>query len=249
MNVSAVMEKVDMMNAQYFAIKKRRRTCINEIKRHEETVEGLKESIDALDKTKLLIADAAKKARVATKEYIEKAVTDALQFVTQSTAYEFVMQENSHGGTPTYDIFIKTTVDGNESLQNPEDSNGGGYIDTISVAIKSIFLQACNDPDISHSVLYLDEPGKMISEQMSVKFAEFIKLLNKKYGLQVVMITHNKSLANIADRSFLVEKGNTGSKVSNINTLDNIAGIVKADVLKIMEGEQDGTEQNNDQAE
>lgn len=248
--IQSIQQKVEVMNQHSYALTKRRKTLINEFAQYESIVQQKEEQIDNLEKALIIVADAAKKARVMAKDYIEESVTNALRFITQSNDYEFVMQENDRGGIPTYDIFIKTMVDGNESLQNPEDSNGGGFVDIISVAIKNVFLQMCSDPRITHKVMYMDEPGKMISDQMSVKFAEFIKLLSDKYGLQVIMITHNKNIANIADKSFIVEKDSNGSKVSRFDILgDDMMNMVKTDVLKFMEGEQDGAEQDNDQEE
>ena len=242
-------QKVRDIEARQVALERRRKTLIKDIQKEEQIISDNDKEIKIIENAKILMGDAVKKARLTAKEYIEKAATDALKFVTQSDEYEVVIQENTRGNIPTYDIFIKTTVNGVESLQTPEDSNGGGFVDIVSVAIKSAFMQAYSDPKISHNVLYLDEPGKMVSDQMSMKFAEFIKILNKKYGLQIVMITHNNNIANMADKSFIVKKGNNGSEIVHLNDLGNVADVIKADVLKIMEDGENGLEQNNDQTE
>ena len=53
----------------------------------------------------------------------------------------------------------------------------------------------------------------------------------------------------MADKSFIVKKGNNGSEIVHLNDLGNVADVIKADVLKIMEDGENGLEQNNDQTE
>ena len=61
-----------------------------------------------------------------------------------------------------------------------------------------------------NATLFYDEPGKMISEQMSVKFAEYIKFLGSYYNRQTIMVTHNDNLSSVADKTFLVRKDANG---------------------------------------
>ena len=76
----------------------------------------------------------------------------------------------------------------------------------------------------------------MISEKMSVKFAEYIKFLGSHYDRQTIMVTHNDSLANTGDLTYYVSKNNLG--VSSV--LDNslISGIDIDDVFNEIELEK-----------
>ncbi len=67
-----------------------------------------------------------------------------------------------------------------------------------------------------NSTIILDEPGKMIDEDRSIKFAEYIKELGTIYGKQTIMITHNKNLSDIADETFNVSKDD--ANISRIST-------------------------------
>ena len=53
----------------------------------------------------------------------------------------------------------------------------------------------------------------MVSEQMSVKFAEYIKFLGKQFGLQIIMVTHNENISSIANDTFVVSKNRNGISV------------------------------------
>lgn len=174
---------------------------------------------DILELTKAIeiLKQISTNRRATAKVHFEKIVTGALQFITQSTDYEFVIQEMVNRNKPSYEFLIKTKVNGIDSLQKPEESNGGGFIDIISQALKYAYLELFKDPKIMNYTVLYDEPGKMISEQMSTKFAEYIKFLGSNYNRQIIMITHNDNLMNVADKTFQVTKDIDGySKVKEL---------------------------------
>ena len=178
--------------------------------------EKLERKVLDYENLNIIFSEVSKELRDKAKNSFQKIVTEALQFVTQDNDYAFVIQENIIRGKPAYEFFIKKTVNGEESLQRPEFSNGGGFVDIISVTGKIAYLQIFNNPKIMNACYQLDEPGKMISEQMSVKFAEYIKFLGKQFGLQVIMITHNENLANIADNALTVIDGKVYSYTKDV---------------------------------
>lgn len=163
-----------------------------------------------LEKVIIILTQAATTSRDNARAHFEKIITDALQFVSQSKDYEFVIKELTGRAKASYEFYIKSTVNGVECIQKPEDANGGGFVDIISVAAKYAYLEIFNDPKIMSGTLLYDEPGKMISEQMSIKFAEYIKFLGNHYGRQTIMVTHNDNLSNVADKTFVVRKNHNG---------------------------------------
>lgn len=174
-----------------------------------------------LDKITVILTQAAKASRDNARAHFEKIITDALQFVSQNKDYEFVIMECVGRAKASYEFFIKSTVNGIECIQKPEDANGGGFVDIISVAAKYAYLEIFNDPKIMSGTLLYDEPGKMISEQMSIKFAEYIKFLGNHYGRQTIMITHNENLSNVADKTFVVRKDRNG--ISTVTEQSTVA--------------------------
>lgn len=184
------------------------------IKKEISNIQAKALSLDSmnqvLDKVIVVLTQAATTSRDNARAHFEKIITDALQFVSQSKDYEFVIQELTGRAKASYEFYIKSTVNGVECIQKPEDANGGGFVDIISVAAKYAYLEIFNDPKIMSGTLLYDEPGKMISEQMSVKFAEYIKFLGNHYGRQTIMVTHNDNLSNVADKTFIVRKDRNG---------------------------------------
>lgn len=176
----------------------------------------------SLEKVIAILTQAATTSRDNARTHFEKIITDALQFVSQSKDYEFIIKELPNRAKASYEFYIKSTVNGVECIQKPEDANGGGFVDIISVAAKYAYLEIFNDPKIMSSTLLFDEPGKMISEQMSVKFAEYIKFLGNHYGRQTIMVTHNDNLSNVADKTFVVRKDRNGISTATEQTAINI---------------------------
>ena len=172
-----------------------------EINDYDFKINQLTNENDILNKVILVLTESSNLARNKAK-----IITEALQYVTQSTDYEFVIQEINDRSKASYEFFIKTTINGEESLQNPKDANGGGFVDIISVAAKYAYLELFNDPKIQCGTVLLDEPGKMIDEQRSIKFAEYIRELGRSYNKQTIMITHNTSLKDVADQTYYVSQ-------------------------------------------
>jgi DNA repair exonuclease SbcCD ATPase subunit len=202
----------------------------DEVIDYTNKINQLTDENDILSKVILVLTESSNIARNNAKTHFEKIITEALQYITQSTDYEFVIQEKVDRSKASYEFFIKTTINGEESLQSPKDANGGGFVDIISVAAKYAYLELFNDPKIQCGTVFLDEPGKMIDEQRSIKFAEYIKELGKNYNKQTIMITHNTSLKDIADQTYYVsQNANLISQVSELQDipLTNIENIVK----------------------
>ena len=175
-----------------------------------------------------IFTQASTVSRDNARKHFEKIITDALQFVSQSQDYEFIIQELTGRAKASYEFYIKSTVNGVECIQKPEDANGGGFVEIISLAAKYAYLEIFNDPKIMNDTLLYDEPGKMISEQMSTKFAEYIKFLGSHYDRQTIMVTHNENLSSVADKTFVVTKNSNGISTVNVqNPSINFYDIIK----------------------
>ena len=201
-----------------------------EIQDYDQKIDNLVQENEILNKVILVLTESSNLARDKARQYFEKIITEALQYVTQSKDYEFVIKEIKERSKASYEFFIKTNIHGQESLQSPENANGGGFIDIISTAAKYAYLELFNDPKLSCGYIFLDEPGKMIDEQRSIKFAEYIRELGKTYNKQTIMITHNQSIKDVADETYYVSQNNNLiSKVTKFEDipLQNIETMVK----------------------
>jgi len=80
----------------------------------------------------------------------------------------------------------------------PNELSGG---EQQRVAIARALI---NSPEI----IFADEPTGNLDKENSQNFINFIKKLNKKYNQTFVIVTHNKELAAMADRTLTMKDGN-----------------------------------------
>lgn len=210
---------------------------LNKIKRKYNILDGEKKHIESLidtttkkldkakeeslnlSKTLSLLNETSNTAREKAKHHLEKIVTSALQYVHEDSNSKFEIELSQSRGVPSAEFYIVSEVNGQISRQKPTESCGGGFVDVISATLRNAYLKAFNDPCINNAVL-LDEPGRMVSEEASIKFAQFIKELSVLFDKQIIMITHNDSLKTISDNDIKIQKVNTKSDIvqdTNIN--------------------------------
>ena len=193
-----------------------------------DAITGMSDNTKRIEDTAKYIEMAKKlssASRDNVKKFFEDIITEALKYVTESDEYKFCIEEITTRQNMSYEFYIEETINGEVSRQKPEDANGGGFIDIISVSAKFAYLMLYDSPKTYANVIVLDEPGKMISKEMSVRFAEYIKNLCRTYNKQVIMVTHNEAIMCTADNFLTVSKVNNLSKVSKLDELSPIDDI------------------------
>lgn len=173
------------------------------------------------EKALALINETSKVAREKAVKHLEDIVTNALQYIHEEKC-RFAIELGQERGVPAARFYVVTEVNGEESYQDPQDACGGGFVDVISTVLRYAYIKANNDIKTSN-VIILDEPGKCVSSDASVKFAEFIKKIGELFDKQTIMVTHNSSLENIADKTLLVNK---------VRGTSNIVNQIDVDILK-----------------
>lgn len=158
----------------------------------------------------VLLQKTSEFARAQIKSHIEDIVTNALQVVFQQDL-GFQILFDIKAGNPTAEFqVVSKTADGILAVP-PEDARGGGVVDVVSLALRLAVLQLIRP--VIEGPLILDEPGKHVSEEYIQNLGYFLKEFSQKTGRQIIMITHNGHLAEIADKSFRVSQRNGISEV------------------------------------
>ena len=168
---------------------------------------GVEAKTDTYQKVIILLQKTSDYARSQMKQTIEYIVTNALQVVFAQDI-RFEVELGTRAGAPTAEFFV---VDETGLKYKPMDARGGGLVDVISTALRLSILELYQ-PKIEGPVI-LDEPGKMVSAEYANNFAYFLKEYCQRIGRQIIMITHNSALADIADKSIQVSIKNRVSEV------------------------------------
>ena len=179
-------------------------------KQYEEIQDNLQSAnqlIDMLLKVLVLLQKASEYSREQMKSTIENIVTNALQVVFQEDM-KFLVELGTRAGSPTAEFKIVTPQG---VKMDPLDSKGGGLVDVISTALRLAVLELYQ-PKIQGPI-FLDEVGKHISAEYSENFAYFLKEYAASVGRQIILVTHNSTLAVAAAKNFRVLNKNGVSEV------------------------------------
>ena len=169
-----------------------------------------KEDIETWEKVQMLFTKVGDYARKQLKIRIEETVTAALLAVF-GEGLTFRINMYQVGGQPAAEWQVVSQYKDMEVAASPEDARGGGITDAVSRALRLAILELVR-PKPGGPVI-LDEPGKMISAEYAGSLAYFLKQYAASTGRQVLLVTHNATLAEMADRSYLVTQNNGVSEV------------------------------------
>jgi DNA repair exonuclease SbcCD ATPase subunit len=168
------------------------------------------ENIDILEKVRLLLQKVSEFAREQSRQQIELLVTNCLQFIFDSNI-EFKIEITEGRGRPEAEFFVISNIEGNVIKTKPQEARGGGIIDIISLALRIAMIQ-CSNLDVKGPII-LDEPAKHVSEDYITQVAEFLKQAGIMFERQIIMVTHNRHLSEIADKRYKIEITGGISKV------------------------------------
>jgi DNA repair ATPase RecN len=180
----------------------------------EAKITGKEREVSKLEYAKLLLIETAKEARENARAQLEDIVTAALQYVF-GPDFKFIIDIRETARGVAAEFFVESDQDGKRVRTNPMDARGGGVVDIIAIALQLALVQIHREPAI-HGPIILDEPGKHVSEDYAVKLAMFLEEMSKQFGRQIVMVTHQAHLAQIANHAYQVEIRRGKSHVSSV---------------------------------
>lgn len=163
----------------------------------------LKLANQTLEQARILLQKAGSDARESARKRLQETVTDALKYVF-GPDFEFLIEFKEARGRTEAEFYVQSDYNGEKIKTKPEDARGGGVIDIISIALRVALIQIYNAPTIRGPII-LDEPGKHVSADFTMKLATFLKQINQTFDRQIIISTHQPDLANIADDSYTVE--------------------------------------------
>lgn len=177
----------------------------------EKSLQKALDNIDILEKVKVLLQKVSEFAREQSRIQIEALVTNCLQYIFDASL-EFKIEINEVRGRPEAEFYVISKYGGTEIKTKPQDARGGGVIDIISLAIRIAMLE-CSNLDNKGPII-LDEPAKHVSDDYINQVAEFLKQVTQMFSRQVIMVTHNRHLSEMADKWYRIEMNDGVSVVT-----------------------------------
>ncbi|HHV83593.1 MAG TPA: ATPase [Tepidanaerobacter syntrophicus] len=186
----------------------------NDLSAKENELEEIRELMDVLEQVKFLLQRASEYAREQIKQQIEMLVTHCLQFVFGPNI-EFQIELSEVANKTNAEFYVISDYDNFKVKTKPQDARGGGVVDVISLALRIAVIQSTNA--YKNGPLILDEPAKHVSSEYIANVAQFLKQISDIFHRQIIMVTHNNYLSEIADAAYKVELKNGISDVTLVD--------------------------------
>jgi DNA repair exonuclease SbcCD ATPase subunit len=200
MTVNQIQTIVDRKKAQYDLLKRQLEIIDLDIAVGEQLVTDMVEARN-------IISEASRVTQEQFKEYVEQLVTLAIQSVFVDEGYKFLVNFALQGNRSQINLLVQQ---GDKEAYVPEDEQGGGLLDIVSFALR-IVLWGLETPK-SRNTLIMDEPMKFCGA-LTERAAQMMKEISHKMGIQMIIVTHDDRLKEIADRSWEVSRVKGGISV------------------------------------
>lgn len=185
------------------------------LKQRAEAEQATRNAQDAVENTRkvlLLLQEVGEFAREQARQQVEGLTTLALQSVF-GPDYGFALESYKIGTSPAIACRVVSPYgEGDQLATEGTDSRGGGIVDLQALALRIAMLETVQ-PHVD-GPLILDEPGKHISAEYVPLAGRFLREVGSSFNRQVIMVTHNDHLANLADRRIDVVLNDGASQVN-----------------------------------
>lgn len=159
---------------------------------------------EVLELAQALIQNTAQETQEQLKFHIQGLVSSAINAVFPDS-YDFRCDFVVKRGSTEGDIYLLK----NGERVDPMDSTGGGVVDIVAFALRLVAWSIGK----SDNVIIFDEPFKFLSVGLRPLAGELLRTLSKQLGIQLIYVTHDPELVNVADRIFEVSQSDGISKV------------------------------------
>lgn len=190
-----------------------RDSILDQVEKKRQGIREVEAEEKKLSGVVFLLQKAADFSRNQATHQIEDIVTQSIAYIMQNSS-RFIVDLSEKRGLPIAEFFVESNYGEYKVKTKPEMSRGGGVVDIVSLALRIAFLE--NHRPKMDGPLFLDEPGKHISDDYIFNMGEFVKECSRLFSRQIIMVTHNDYLTNICDKAFRVDIRNGISEVVEI---------------------------------
>ena len=160
-------------------LKGRRWAAENALKTAEKDVANAREHLEATNGLKAVVQQVAKETQDKLRLRFEAIVQACLDAVFPG-AYKFMMEFISRRGQVEVDMWL----DKDGTRMDPLDSNGGGVVDVMSIALRL----CCLTLSANSRVLLLDEPFGHLRGEARERLGALLAIISERLNVQIFMV-------------------------------------------------------------
>lgn len=231
----ALEEKVNELKAKYYSRVGERDALAADISILQKEIDANKLKSMEFSSLMEVYRQTAEEAREGFSQVLADNVTCALQHVF-GPDFKFIIENKESGGRPVTEFYVEYESGGVTLKNRPKDAMGGGVVDIICTGLQVAVKKLFQNPPMRGPMIF-DEPGKHVSEEYAVRLGTFLNDISSTYGFQMIINTHQRHLAEQADKRFLVQIRKGASVVEDFQDID---AITLNAMLREMEGQDGG---------
>lgn len=155
--------------------------------------------------------EIVRKVGLDTQQQLQYHIGDITSLALEAVfddPYELVVEFVQRRNRTECDLYFSR----DDNQVDPISASGGGAVDVAAFALR-IASWSMQTPRTRNTII-LDEPMRFLSVDKQEKASRMIKELSDRLGIQFIIITHEDTLAQYADKTFEVKIRKGKSKVT-----------------------------------
>lgn len=179
-----------------------------QIEEHTKSIEDGEVYGERLAIAQAVIQGLADQARQEFRGDVNKLVTMVVKSVFTED-FSFDMQMSTEGGRLQCKPVVIERVGDTEIEYMPKDDMGGSVLDPIGFALRVVLQQFQRQR--TRPMFILDEPMKNVGHgELLNQAGAMMAEVSHKVRVQLIVVTHEPELAELADRAYQVVRGTNG---------------------------------------
>lgn len=187
---------IELLLAQHEQTKKDREQASLDLKeliakenKYEKAVDLMKKIIEGMSQSQI--------------NHLEALINSALETIFFDRRYFVELVVTELRNTNNLQIILNEVTEDNQVIKTKLEDNGYGVKSIIGFILQVYFIIYHKE----YPVLFLDEAFGTLSSQYVPYLKVLMDELAKKYGFIFVLITHDTRFMDVADKTYLVDKG------------------------------------------
>lgn len=197
----------------------------DQLKEIDEVLSLKEERQKVLEEANQILQATSEQARDLARKSVEAIVTEALRAVfgdAENIKAKITFQEVRQ--KPEAELLVVTDTPEGEVEAPPEDSNGGGVVDVVTLATRLAEIELYADPQLQGTI-WLDEPTRNISSpEYRQAVAQFLADYSRRFGRQMVIVTQHHETVYASDKAFTVQMVDGVSQVEELDAATGVDG-------------------------
>ena len=189
--------------------KGQQKALVKELDNKEATIFTLNDYLLDLEEAVLIVQKVAKDTQQSLFASLNRLVTEALDIVFVDEGYSFELQADSKANGLQVTPVLKQY--GHEYSLKAD--TGYGITQVIALSLRTALLAIKKK---STKIILLDEPNVAVSKEYKEKASELMSTIANKMGMQIIAVTHQQEIKEVADHTFLITKNKEGSQVEEL---------------------------------